>query len=144
MQDECVIELVNSDMDKGWCCKDWSLRLYFAGSNKTSQNPAIFLKNKARKLQRKTRFSYNFIDERTKVSISCQTFINSYENFHLPGVIIYFMEIMEVILNSVRSSSSRKNTKWTVSLNVKDTKVKDDKVVKGAKEVSGVLRSLIT
>ena len=35
---------------------------------------------------------------------------------------------MKVVLDSIRNLIRRKKTIWTVSLNVKDTKVKDDTV----------------
>ena len=69
IQDQCVIRLLNGDMEKGGGCKDWSIMVQFLGNNIISQDPAHLLKNKTRKSQTKARFHGKFAHEHTKVSI---------------------------------------------------------------------------
>ena len=59
IQDECVIELINSDNDKVWSYLGWNLRLYFARSNWIFQNYVIVINDKTYKSKMKTRFSWN-------------------------------------------------------------------------------------
>ena len=98
-----------------------SLRLHFAGDNKISENPTILLKNKAHFLAGSLLsaltwvFLAKHIPTLRKIVI-CQEWFK------------YFKEIMKVVLDSIRTLIRRKKTIWTVSLNVKDTKVKDDTV----------------